>query len=378
MAKRKRTLPALLHAPAYGALRWGLSLPLIAGTWPSACAAIVLGRFFAGLSLNRNRLARAKEHLRIAFPEWTQDQIDRCASYAYEHLFRLAVEFCFTARLLNEDNWAEHVEVLGLGGVHLPSATGMKGVGAPLDVVLNGRPCVMITGHCGSWEVLGYTMALLGFPMHALYRPLDNKPADRWVRATRARRGLELLDKFGAMHRLPAIMARHEPVGFVADQNAGDRGLFVPFFGRLASTYKTPGLLAMRYNAPVVVGIARRLDGPEAWKVGKGFRYRLEISDVIEPADWKSTADPLYYITARYRRALEILIRSAPEQYLWMHRIWKSRPYHERIGKPTPGRLADKIRSLPWLSQAQAAAVVERSDREAEEARRSGAAPAAA
>lgn len=364
MAKKKRKVPAFLHTPAYLALRWGLSFPLVAGTWPSSCAAEYLGRVFAKLPFNRKRLDRARDHLRTAFPEWTKDQVDACAGYSYEHLFRLMVEFCYTPRLLNDDNFMEHVEVLGAGGVRLPSASGVRGVGGALNTVLQGRPSVMITGHCGSWEVLGYTMALLGFPMHALYRPLDNPAADTWVRAIRARRGLELLDKFGATRRLPEIMSRAEPVGFVADQNAGDRGLFVPFFGRLASTYKTPGLLAMQHDATIIVAMGRRLNGPEAWKAGRGFRYRVELSDVIEPADWKDRPDPLFYITARYRRALETLIRASPEQYLWMHRIWKSRPRHERLGKPTPRALAEKIRSLPWLSEREAARIVEQSDRE--------------
>lgn len=365
MAKHKRKVPAFLHTPAYLALRWGLSLPLIAGTWPSSCAAEYFGRLFAGSPFNRKRLERAKEHLRIAFPEWPPERVDDCAAYAYEHLFRLMIEFCYTPRLLNDDNFMEHVEVLGVGGVNLPSASGLRGVSGVLGTLLRGRRCVLITGHCGNWEVLGYTMAVMGFPMHALYRPLDNPAADKWVRAIRARRGLELVDKFGGMRRLPEVMSRIEPVGFVADQNAGDRGLFVPFFGRLASTYKSPALLAMQYDATIAVAMGRRLSGPEHWKAGRGFRYRVELADVIEPSDWKGRPDPLYYITARYRRGLETLIRASPEQYLWMHRIWKSRPRHERDGKPTPRALAEKIMGLPWLSQTEAAGIVDRSDREA-------------
>ena len=223
----------------------------------------------------------------------------------------------------------------------------------------------MITGHCGNWEVLGYALAVLGFSMHALYRPLDNKALDRWVRGQRERAGLMLLDKFGAIHKLPGLMERKSTVAFVADQNAGDRGLFVPYFGRLASTYKSIGLLAMRYDAPLVVGMGLRVPGPEGGYRSGGIRHHVYVADVIEPRDWKDQPDPLFYLTARYRWALQKMVRTAPEQYLWMHRIWKSRPRHERDGKPVPRALAEKIRSLPWLSADEAEAIIERSNREA-------------
>ena len=92
--------------------------------------------------------------------------------------------------------------------------------------------------------------------------------------------------------------------------------------------------------------------------------YRIEIADVIEPSDWKGQPDPLFYITARYRVAIERMVRSAPEQYLWMHRIWKSRPRHERDHKPVPAALAGKLRALPWMNDVAVERVVEQSRRE--------------
>src|SRR6185295_8925050 len=102
-------------------------------------------------------------------------------------------------------------------------------------------------------------LALIGFEINALYRPLDLKPLDQWVRRVRERRGLMLVDKFGAAEEVTKIMRRGGLLGFIADQNGGDRGLFVPFFNRLASSYKTIGLLAIQYDAPILCGQARRL-----------------------------------------------------------------------------------------------------------------------
>ena len=170
---------------------------------------------------------------------------------------------------------------------------------------------------------------------------------------------MTLVDKFGASERLPALLEQHTPVGFIADQNAGERGLMVPFFNRLASAYKTIGLLAMTYNAPIVCGHAVRTSG---WSLeSQRFAYEIRIEDVIQPEDWADQPDALYYITARYRRAIEQMVRHAPEQYLWMHRYWKSRPRHERLGRPFPAGLRRKLESLPWLDEGDVERIVDRS-----------------
>jgi KDO2-lipid IV(A) lauroyltransferase len=99
--------------------------------------------------------------------------------------------------------------------------------------------------------------------------------------------------------------------------------LFVDFFGVKASTYKSIGLLAMEHGAPIVVGCARR--------TSEKFRYEIDCDRVIMPEEWQGRADPLMWITQEYSAALERLIRVAPEQYLWMHRRWKSRPKGEEM-----------------------------------------------
>lgn len=328
-----------------------------------------LARVFANAPFNRKRLSRAVENLGHAFPEWDEAERRAHAVYAYEHLFTLAVETALAPRLLTPDGWSAHVVLGDLADAIGPLVSRPGGVGG-------NSPAIMITGHTGNWEVLGYTMALLGFPMHALYRPMDLAPLDRWVRQTRQRRGLVLLDKNGATERMPELISRGAAIGFVADQNAGDRGLFVPFFGRLASSYKSIGLLAIQYRLPIVCGQARRLvpgrdtdwqrgvAGPVQWN-GEPFRLRIDAVDTILPSDWESQPDPLFYVTARYRRAIEVMVRRAPEQYLWMHRYWKSRPRHEKLGRAFPAALREKMRALPWMTDEDVEAVVEQSGRDA-------------
>jgi KDO2-lipid IV(A) lauroyltransferase len=348
----------MTQTPVYLTLRLTAAAAMLFSPYATIHAAASLGRGLATARWNRKRLDRARSNLRVAFPHWTDDEIHACAVASYEHLMMLGAEIAYAPRLLTQDGWPRRV-LLGV-------------IGPRVDALLSGRPVILITGHCGNWEVLGFTVALLGFPLHALYRPLDLTPLDRWVRTTRQRRGLSLVDKFGAVYRLPDLMRAGAPIGFVADQNGGDRGVFTPFFGRLASTYKSIGLLALQFNADVLCGVARRLTLAEARTLrrcdtgwDRGFQYAFEITDHFGPADWSTHSDPLFYLTARYRMAVELMVRNAPEQYLWMHRIWRSRPRHERLGRPFPDQLLDKIRQLPWADEALIARVQDHSERDA-------------
>src|SRR5262249_49629537 len=141
-------------------------------------------RAFAGAPFNRKRVRRAIDNLGVAFPDWPEEKRREYAFKAFEHLFMLGVETASTPKLLTEDGWSRHVQVGHMGAaLHdlLRAATHRSRTG--------GHGCVLISGHTGNWELLGYTMALLGFPMHALFRPLDNKPLNRWLHRTRESRG---------------------------------------------------------------------------------------------------------------------------------------------------------------------------------------------
>lgn len=362
--RHKFHLPQWAHGAAYAAMRAAAAAVNIAGAEPSMRFLRAAGGAYASLPINRRRLNRAIENISWCFPEWEQDLVRDYAVEAYRHLFCLAAELVLSPRLLNEDGFARHVELGRL----------KRG----LLALSSDRPCILITGHCGNWELLGATLAMLGFPMHALYRPLDLSALDSWLQTTRLRQGIHLVDKFRAAETLPPLLEQRKPLGFIADQNAGNRGLYVPFFNRLASTYKTIGLLAIRFNAVVICGHAQRLSGLTARtaamnpatppsheaRESQSFRYRVDVVDLFGPEDWSGRPDPLFYITARYRRAIEQMIRRAPEQCLWMHRYWKTRPPHERRGQPFPAQLREKIASLPWMDDDDVEQIIDRSNRD--------------
>ncbi len=272
---------------------------------------------------------RAQSNLRLAFPQLAQSQIDRLTMRSFEYLTQLAVEICQTPRLIHTDSWPHRIR--------------FKNLGETVELLNRGNPALLLTGHLGSWEVMGFMMTLLGYRIDAIARPFDNHLLYNWLLGIRQRHGMGVITKWNATQRMVGVLESGGALAFIADQNAGDKGLFVPFFGRLASAYKSIGLLALKQRVPVICGYTRRLP--------QGFRYEVGIEDVIYPDDWINQPDPLYYITARYTRAIENMVRLFPDQYLWGHRRWKSRPPHEKKAKPMPDALRKKLEDLPWMDQ---------------------------
>ena len=278
--------------------------------------------------LDGRRAERSRANIRRSFPDWPEARVDATARASMQNLIRFIIETLHTPRLIHETNWAERLETGRLGEA--------------IGVLNSGRPVILVTGHLGNFELLGYALATLGYRVDALARPLDNPLVYDWLLGIRERKGMRVITKWDATDEMVGVMKSGGALAFIADQNAGEKHLFVPFMGRLASAYKSIALLAQRFEAAVVCGYAMRR--------GEQFKYEIGTTDVIYPEDWADQRDPLYYITARYTRALELAVRMQPDQYWWMHRRWKSRPKHEREGKPMGRVLRRNLEALPWMT----------------------------
>jgi KDO2-lipid IV(A) lauroyltransferase len=275
--------------------------------------------------VDRRHRKRAVENLRASFPEKSEEEINYIAKRSIQHFVELVMDVFFTTREIQLETWHKHVR--------------LKNLEEPIRMLLRERGAIMLTGHYGNWEVLGYTLATLGFETYSIARPIDNPFVDSWLLGVREKKGQIILSKRGVTTTAQEVLENRKVLGVIADQNAGERGMFVPFFGRLASTYKTIGLLAMQYDLPVIIGYARRMNNR--------FEFEVGVKDIIYPEDWKNLPkdlplvpspprgamkpqDELYYISARYTKALEDIVRDDPTQYLWIHRRWKSRPKWEK------------------------------------------------
>jgi KDO2-lipid IV(A) lauroyltransferase len=259
-------------------------------------------------AFDRKHRNRVIDNLRHAYPAMSDQRRHAIVRRSMQHLMMLGVETLFTTRLIHLETWAGVCELENFREV--------------LQLLLSrNQRVIMLTGHYGNWEILGYVLGTLGFDTTSIARPLDNPYVNRWMLGVREKKGQRILPKKGATPAVTQVLGSGGAVSFIADQDAGKKGIFVDFFGRPASTYKSIGLLAMEYQAPIVVGFARRIGD---------FKFSIGVQEIIHPQDWRDQDDPLRYITQRYTAAIEAFVRKDPEQYLWMHRRWKTRPKSER------------------------------------------------
>ncbi len=271
--------------------------------------ALARGLAWLAYHLDRRHRLVADENLRHAFADQLRDrQRDAVVRSVYRHFCTLLIEIIHLPRRLHPHTWRRHLSLHG----------GRQLVGC----LLSGRPALLVTAHFGNWEVGGYTLGLLGFSTYAVARPLDNPYLDAYLRQFRERTGQKLLAKKGDFDQMQAILARGGVLATLGDQDAGARGLFVDFFGRPASTHKAIALLALEYRVPLVVLGTRG--------TGTLLGYEVVIEEVIEPEEYQGQADAVRAITQRFTAALERLIRTAPEQYFWLHRRWKHQPSRAR------------------------------------------------
>ena len=160
-------------------------------------------------------------------------------------------------------------------------------------------------------------MGLLGIPFSVIARPLDNPALDRRLIELRRATGNEVIPKLRAVRETMKAVARGAGVAILIDQDAGKDGVFVPYFGRLAATTPTLALLALRTEAPIVPVFARvEPDGTIA----------VHIEPVVETHPTGDRDADVLRVTAACTAIVERWARSTPEQWLWMHRLWKTKP----------------------------------------------------
>ncbi len=181
------------------------------------------------------------------------------------------------------------------------------------DALRRGRGVLFATGHLGNWELSAYAHALLAEPMSVVVRPLDNPLIDRMVEHRRARSGNRPIYKKDFARGILKALAANEAVGILIDQNASDEGaIFVDFFGLRASASTGFAKIAARSGALVIPGFALWSDEER--------RYVLRFYPPV-PITGDAAAD-----TQALASTLETVIRAHPDQWLWIHRRWKTRP----------------------------------------------------
>ena len=273
----------------------------------------------------KSRRRVALENVRAAFPELDPGAADRIVRGMFRHLMRVVVELLWLPRKLHIGNWRKHLAV--------PEADRM------LPLMLDGRAVLAVTAHFGSWEMIGCALGLFGFRTYAIARVLDNPHIERYVLRFRQYTGQTIIAKKDDFDRLTEALRAGGKVATLADQDAGPRGVFVDFFGRPASTHKAIALMALEFNAVILVTgtpRVRRADYPQRPDYDPhsplaAMFYAVKVADVIDPREYANDPNAVKAITARYTAGLERLIRQHPEQYFWLHRRWKHQPVAKKV-----------------------------------------------
>lgn len=278
--------------------------------------------YWAPRKLSRYHVAA--ENIRAALGQSLSDQETEQWIYRmWVHLVRLVIETVQMPRKLSLRNCRECVVFRDRKQV--------------VEQLCQGRPVFFLGGHFGSWELSVATFGMFGFPMGVVARKLDNPYLNEWFQKSREQTGHQLYLKQGGFDGMIDLVQAGGHLALLVDQDAGRRGVFVDFFGKPASTFKSIALMALEYKAILVVGYGLRL--PDDPLDARWARFEIGCEEIIDTAVIESR-DEVREITQRFTKALERSIRRAPEQYFWVHRRWKTDPVTRQKNKEPEIRAA--------------------------------------
>jgi len=257
----------------------------------------------------------ARENIERSFgEELTSREMDRLIYDMWVHLFRMVAEIVQFPRKFRRVNCRDVVI--------------FRNRNACVRALMSGRPVFLVGGHFGNWEATTATFGEFGIPLGVVARKLDNPYLHRWFLKSREVGGHRLLLKDGGWDGMMDIVQARGNLALLCDQDAGKRGIFVDFFGRPASTYRSLALMALEHRAIIIVGYGRRM--PDDFDNSRWSRFEIGCEEVIDVTEVVAQ-DEVREITERYSRALERAIRRSPEQYFWVHRRWKTAPRQKGI-----------------------------------------------
>ncbi|HSS18531.1 MAG TPA: lysophospholipid acyltransferase family protein [Pyrinomonadaceae bacterium] len=248
-------------------------------------------------------------NLEIAFPDLPEAERQRLLLGSYESLGRLLGEFSQLHRATRE-KLKKIIDYDEVGLAHLREAEKQK------------RGIIFLTGHLGVWELHSFGWSALEYPLSFLVRPLDNPRIEEMIEAVRTRFGNRAIDKQSAARRALRVLREGGTLGILSDLNTQTReGVFVPFFGTLACTTAGIATLALKTDAVVIPTCA-------VWNKERQ-RYFFHGDPPVELVRTGDHQKDIEINTANFAAAVERMVRLYPDQWLWIHKRWKTRPEGE-------------------------------------------------
>ena len=279
------------------------------GLLPRSAARFVGASCAAAAYYLRPPLRRAAVfNLCLAFPDWTDKERKRAVRRMIQQIGWMAAEFSQFPKY-TRDNIGRIVILDGYENFDQARRRG-KGV-------------LFLTGHMSAWELAPFAQALYGNPLHFLVRPIANAKVDALVNRYRCLSGNQPIEKNRSARAVLRVLSEGGTVGVLSDHNASlEEGVFVDFFGIPASTTSGLARLALRTNAAVLPGFL-------SWDFERR-KYRLRFEPAVELARTADEEADVRENTQRFTRVIEDYVRLHPDQWLWVHKRWKTRPPGEQ------------------------------------------------
>jgi KDO2-lipid IV(A) lauroyltransferase len=299
-------MAAMRESLEYAAAWTGLKL---LGLLPRPAARFVGASFAAAAHAVRKPLGRsAMFNLRLAFPDWTDAQRRHVVRGMIRQVGWMAGEFSQFPKYTRE-----RIErIVTVDGFENFDAARRRGKGV-----------LFLTGHMSAWELAPFAQALYGHPLHFLVRPIANTRVDALINGYRCRSGNQPIEKNRSARAILKVLGDGGTVGVLADHNTDiEESVFVDFFGVPASTTSGLARIALRTDAAVVPGFL-------SWDEGRR-KYRLRFEPAVELARTASEEADIVENTQRFTRVIEDFVRAHPDQWLWVHKRWKTRPPGEK------------------------------------------------
>jgi KDO2-lipid IV(A) lauroyltransferase len=248
------------------------------------------------------------QNLSLAYPTWTAQQRQAALKTVYRNLGYQLAEFCLMS---------------GYTAMQASRFVEYEGLERYLAARARGKGVLVVTGHLGAWELSSFYHSLVGYPMGLVIRRLDNPLVDAFVNRIRCLHGNRVIHKDDFARGLIASMRAGETVGILMDTNmTPPQGIFVPYFGVDACTGAGLARIALKTDAAVLPGFL-------LWDEARR-KYVLRFGECMELLRTGNADADIRANTAAFTRAIEDAVRRNPEQWLWMHRRWKTRPAGEQ------------------------------------------------
>lgn len=248
------------------------------------------------------RTSVARNNLTAAFPETPPREIEETVRKCYRHFGALLAEFA-RLPLLKPEN--------------VPDLVAVENFNLLDEALKKGRGGVVVSGHLGNWELMGATFSVMGYPVNYVVTSQQNPRVEKLMDKLRESTGAKIIKRQEAVKGVLKALKKNELVAILADQDAHQAGVFVPFFRRLSSTPKGAATFALRAGSDLIFIESYRQDLNKL-KIIAELISRDNLPDNRE--------DAIIELTRRFTSRLEEAVRKHPEQWFWMHRRWKTSP----------------------------------------------------